>query len=129
MHIPFRTYQRYEVGERPPKGKSLDNIVRFSGRSAQWILTGSEDSSSIGDQEELKVKGLLATIRSAGLIKEAEAMLEYLANSAKARMRAERTSKTTMADEAKKTIEAIDKALDQEQKSGDQKKESEKKRA
>ncbi len=38
--IPFRTYQRYESGERMPKTDALERIARVTGRSAEWILTG-----------------------------------------------------------------------------------------
>jgi len=38
--VPFRTYQRYESGERIPKGDVLDRIAQATGRSVDWLLTG-----------------------------------------------------------------------------------------
>lgn len=40
--VPFRTYQRYESGERMPKSDTLERIAHATGRSSNWILTGAD---------------------------------------------------------------------------------------
>jgi transcriptional regulator with XRE-family HTH domain len=50
--IPFRTYQRYEYGERMPPLEVLEKIVKQAKVKISWLLVG-EDLS--GDFEEIHV--------------------------------------------------------------------------
>jgi len=40
LGIPFRTYQRYEAGERAPKKDALEKISQKCGVTVDYILTG-----------------------------------------------------------------------------------------
>lgn len=42
LNIPFRTYQRYEAGERLPKRAVLQWIASVCGKPVEWILTGAD---------------------------------------------------------------------------------------
>jgi transcriptional regulator with XRE-family HTH domain len=44
LGIPFRTYQRYETGERIPKGPALQEIAEVCDVTTDYILTGDEES-------------------------------------------------------------------------------------
>lgn len=39
--VPFRTYQRYESGERLPKGDALQRIALVCAVPIEWIMTGN----------------------------------------------------------------------------------------
>lgn len=50
LKIPFRTYQRYEAGERIPKPAVLHHIAAVCGISIGRILTGQEsDADRVAD--------------------------------------------------------------------------------
>jgi len=41
--VPFRTYQRYEAGERLPKGPILQRIAQRCEITTDYILTGNDE--------------------------------------------------------------------------------------
>ncbi len=61
LGIEFRTYQRYERGERSPNPSAISKIIQECNTTADWILTGKLDD--LDEKEEriwLALKEVLA---------------------------------------------------------------------
>jgi transcriptional regulator with XRE-family HTH domain len=46
LGIPWRSYHRYEAGERVPPLEVLNRMVELRGSSVEWILTGHNAEGS-----------------------------------------------------------------------------------
>jgi len=83
LSISLPTLQRYEYGERMPKGPVLERLSLVSGRSVNWILTGQErdgysvaEMGAVYDQDETMKR--LMTLLRAMRKEEREKVLEYV---------------------------------------------------
>lgn len=45
LGIPWRSYHRYEAGERVPPVEILRKVVELRGESVEWVLTGKAAGS------------------------------------------------------------------------------------
>jgi len=52
--IPFRSYQRYEAGERLPRGRVLSKIAEQTLVTPEWILTGDRKSIEHGENKAIR---------------------------------------------------------------------------
>ena len=62
ISIPFRTYQRYEVGERIPHPHVLTRIAEIFDTTTDWILTGNLNIEKARMTERLKRMSYLEDI-------------------------------------------------------------------
>lgn len=120
--VAFRTYQRYESGETPPKDDALDRIATYSGKSPAWIMTGREaavdqarEAGSVYAQDpvEKRIYSLIRVLRAAGMLNETESMLRYLANTAKQKLKASAPAAGSDQAELEDTLNALDQHLEQ----------------